>query len=73
LRSRTEHDMDAELRFHLDARTDDLAGSGLSREDAERRARTEFGDMLRWKEHYSIGIAISVCRATGLTCVGSFK
>ena len=50
LRARTEHDMDTELRFHVDARTGDLTGSGLSREDAERRARTEFGDMLRWKE-----------------------
>jgi len=47
---RMEHDMDAELRFHMEARADDLIASGLSRADAERRARAEFGDPLRWKE-----------------------
>jgi predicted permease len=49
-RSRMEHEMDAELRFHLDARTDDLVARGLTRADARRRARAEFGDPIRWKE-----------------------
>src|SRR5213594_682957 len=49
-RRRLERDMNAELRFHLDARADDLVAGGLSRPDAERRARDEFGDPLRWKE-----------------------
>ena len=42
--------MDAELRFHLDARTDDLVASGLAPAEARRRAIEEFGDPLRWKE-----------------------
>src|SRR5258708_2674161 len=49
-RRRMEREMEAELRFHLDARVDDLVADGLSRVDADRRARDEFGDPLRWKE-----------------------
>jgi hypothetical protein len=42
-RSRLEHDLDAELRFHLQARADDLERTGMARGEAERRARLEFG------------------------------
>ena len=42
--------MDREMRFHLEARAADLESQGLSRADAERRARQEFGDVIRWKE-----------------------
>lgn len=42
-RSRMENEMDSELRFHLDAYVEDLVRSGLSREEARRRARIEFG------------------------------
>jgi hypothetical protein len=42
-RSRFERDLDAEMRFHLEARTEHLVGSGLSREEARRRAGIEFG------------------------------
>jgi len=42
--------MDAELRFHLEARADDLARGGMPRAEAERRARLEFGGMEGWKE-----------------------
>jgi predicted permease len=50
LRRRLEREMDGELRFHLDARVDDLVARGLPPVEAERRARAEFGDQLRWKE-----------------------
>jgi macrolide transport system ATP-binding/permease protein len=50
LRSRMEHDMDREMRFHLEARAADLQSQGVARADAERRARQEFGDVVRWKE-----------------------
>jgi hypothetical protein len=36
---RAEIEMDAELRFHLDAYTEDLVRSGIPREGAKRRAR----------------------------------
>ena len=42
-RSRFERDLDDEMRFHLEARMDDLARSGFSREEARRRAQIEFG------------------------------
>src|SRR5215475_14664716 len=42
-RRKFENDMDAELRFHIEAYTNDLIRSGLDRSQAERRARIEFG------------------------------
>ena len=39
-----EHDVDAELRFHIQARVDDLMRQGRSRQEAEREAQREFGD-----------------------------
>jgi predicted permease len=48
--SRTEREMDAELGFHIAAFAEDLARSGLSAEEAGRRARIEFGGIERAKE-----------------------
>ncbi len=42
-RRKFEDDMDVELRFHIEAFTEDLVRSGLDRGEAERRARVEFG------------------------------
>jgi predicted permease len=44
-RRQFEDAMDEEMRFHLDARAEDLARSGLSIDEARRRARLEFGDV----------------------------
>src|SRR5712692_4059879 len=49
-RSRLEDGMDAELRAHIETYTDDLIRSGVSRVEAERRARTEFGGIEAVKE-----------------------
>jgi len=49
-RSRAESDLDEELRAHVQHRADDLERSGLSPEDAERRARIEFGGYQKFKE-----------------------
>ena len=43
-RSSFELEMDEELRFHLEQRTDDLVRTGLTREAAARCARLEFGN-----------------------------
>src|SRR5580698_6069500 len=40
-----ERSMDAELRFHLDRQIRDYMENGLSRAEAERRARQEFGTL----------------------------
>jgi putative ABC transport system permease protein len=49
-RSRLEGDIDEELRFHLEARTEDLARAGMPRAEAERQARLEFGGVEAYKE-----------------------
>ena len=49
-RSRIENEMDAELRFHIEAFAEDLTRNGVSREEALRRARIEFGGVERAKE-----------------------
>src|SRR5438046_3382299 len=49
-RSRTEREMDAELRFHIEAFAEDLVRNGVPREEALRRARIEFGGVERAKE-----------------------
>jgi predicted permease len=49
-RSRINAEMEEELRSHIQHRADDLERSGLSRAEAERRARIEFGGQVRYKE-----------------------
>jgi predicted permease len=49
-RAQTERDLDAELRLHIELRADALERSGLTRAEAERRARIEFGSSERFKE-----------------------
>jgi len=49
-RTRAESEMDAELRFHIEAYAEDLVCSGVSRQEALRRARIEFGGIERVKE-----------------------
>ena len=62
-RSRMESEMDAELRFHMEAYAEDLVRGGLTRQEAMRRARLEFGGIEQTKE---------VCRdARGLNLLDS--
>jgi putative ABC transport system permease protein len=42
--------MAAEWQAHLDAHVDALVAAGMSPADAQRRARRDFGDPLRWRE-----------------------
>jgi hypothetical protein len=49
-RPRMESEMDAELRFHVEAYTEDLIRSGVPRSQAMRRARLEFGGIEQAKE-----------------------
>src|SRR6266403_4995220 len=49
-RSRMESEMDAELRFHIEAFAEDLVRSGVPRSEAMRRARMEFGGIEQAKE-----------------------
>src|SRR5271157_1393058 len=49
-RSRLESEMDAEMRFHIEAFAEDLMRGGVRQEEAMRRARLEFGGIERVKE-----------------------
>ena len=48
-RSESEQEMDEEMRFHLEARIEDFVRGGVSREEACRRARIEFGSTENYK------------------------
>ncbi len=62
-RFRIDDDMDEEIRSHIQHRADDLERSGMSRAEAERRARIEFGGRDRFTEE---------CReALGSTFIGT--
>ena len=49
-RYQIDGEMEDELRSHVQHRADDLERSGLTRTEAERRARIEFGGHLRVRE-----------------------
>ncbi len=49
-RSRINAEMEEELSSHIEHCADDLERSGLSRAEAERRARVEFGGYERYRE-----------------------
>src|SRR3954469_13383220 len=44
-RSTVHHEIDDEMRFHLDARTEELIRRGHSPDDARSIALTEYGDV----------------------------
>src|SRR5262245_43587048 len=45
-----ERGLTDELRFHIESRAEALAASGLSREEAMRQARLEFGSAEKYRE-----------------------
>ena len=49
-RDRVEEDLDEELRFHLDHQIEKYVAAGISREEAMRRVRLEFGEVDQIKE-----------------------
>src|SRR5487761_124625 len=49
-RARTERQLDAELRFHLEQQIADYVAAGMTPEEARRRARLEFGGIDQVKE-----------------------
>jgi predicted permease len=63
-RERLQADLDTELRSHIAHRADDLEHSGLSRSEAERRARVEFGGRVHYQQESH--------EALGATAVESF-
>jgi putative ABC transport system permease protein len=62
-RSRTESDLDEELRQHIKDRADDLERTGLPRCEAERRARVEFGGYQNFREECSEALGVGLVEA----------
>ena len=56
-RDRVAREVEEELRAHIQLRADDLLRTGLTRAEAERRARIEFGGRERYREecHEALG------------------
>ena len=44
-RARIDDEVEQEIRFHLESRTDELEAAGLSRNEARRQAHREFGSL----------------------------
>src|SRR5690349_21555406 len=49
-RDRFDRELDSEIQFHLDMRTDELEAAGMNRRDAQTAARAEFGRVARLME-----------------------
>jgi len=56
-RPQTENDLEEELRSHIQLRADEHERLGLTRTEAQRRARIEFGGHERFKEECREAIA----------------
>ena len=59
-RARVESELDAELRFHVEAHAEDLMRAGLSREEALRQARLKLGGLDRTKEECRDALGVSL-------------
>src|SRR3974377_1045617 len=74
-----------EMQFHIDSRAAELEGDGVSKEEALRRARSEFGSsqlaqedareqwQFRWLEHLAMDLRVGVrmlWRSPGFSVVG---
>ena len=49
-RAAFEREMDDELRYHIETRSADLMRTGLTRKEAVRRARIEFGSVESYQD-----------------------
>ena len=58
-RGRVEQEMDDEIRGHIRERAEDLKRAGVAEEEAERRARIEFGGVERFKEECREALVVS--------------
>ena len=73
-RTQMEHEMDDEVRFHIESYAADLVKSGISQKEALRRARIEFGSVeshkdamraalgLRWRDEFWIDLRYATRR-----------
>ena len=53
-----EHDMDDEMRFHIDMETRDLAAHGMAEREARAHALRTFGGATRFKEEARVALPL---------------
>jgi len=62
-----------ELHAHIALRTEDLERQGLSRAEAERRARIEFGGVAKFRANrarrWALSLSMVSCRTYATPCV----
>ena len=61
--NRMERDMDEEMRFHIEAHATELMKGGITREQAVRQARLEFGGMETTKSECRDAVGVSFLEA----------
>ena len=64
-RDAVERELDEEMRFHLDQQVDSYVRDGLSRDEAARRARLEFGALEQIREEHRDARGIGVMSHLG--------
>src|SRR5688572_23359290 len=57
-RGAVEHEIDEELRFHLDRQVEIYENAGLARAEAMRRARLDFGGLDQIKDDYRDALGV---------------
>src|ERR1700723_3412287 len=64
-RSQTDHEVERELTFHMNAHAEDLMRSGMPEDAARRQARVEFGRVDAQKEKYREAVGLRLFDETG--------
>src|SRR5262245_57232959 len=59
-RDRVEHEIDAELRFHLDRQIEENIAGGMTAQDAQRAAMRSVGSLIRIKEECRESLGLRV-------------
>jgi predicted permease len=57
-RNAVEHEIDEELRFHVDRQIETYVKAGMNRDDAQRRVQLEFGGLDQVKEEYRDALGV---------------
>ena len=65
-----DRQLDDELRFHVDAETEDLVRTGVPRDEARRRAMATFGGFDRWRDEARETRVSQASGSRGTPCAG---
>jgi predicted permease len=72
-RGRLEHDMDDEMRFHMEVLEAYMVRSGVPANEAKRRARAEFGSVMEFKDECRDARGLSLPDEIARNCRYAFR